>query len=261
VLELAEAYATDCKPGEWNTVRSRLAIIPSKTGKLLTASQVVLAPEGTTFPGRGTVASALYNDANARRILADVMKVQAPDDNVWEQVLSESMRSIPYYSGLEARDRGWRSFWVRLRQSPVSARDRFVRQHRDEIRIRRRDGAWAMADEVLLPGALIESNDISANQNILVDEAVHSGDGTTLATIGVSEIPEGYIGPDAYYKIKDTYVLSEWLDACRTTYRSTHKNSASRDYLEPSAIAPLGRRSPLWPEPCRVAPIALDGIA
>ncbi len=87
VLELAEDYASDCKPGEWSTVRPQLAIIPSKSGKLFKASQFVLAPDGSGIPDRATVASAVYNDANARRILADVMKVQAPDDKVWEQVL------------------------------------------------------------------------------------------------------------------------------------------------------------------------------
>ncbi len=162
----------DCKPSEWNKVRPQLAIIPSERGELLTASQLLLAPEGTGIPGRATVATTLYNDANARRILVDVMKVQAPDEKVWEQVLGEFIRTIPYYP-LETRDAGWKNFWVRLRQAPEVVRGRFIQHHQNQIYVRRRNGTWVLADDILLPGALIEPDDTSANQNILVDDAVH----------------------------------------------------------------------------------------
>lgn len=236
VLELAEDYASDCKAGEWSAVRPQLAIIPTKGGRLLKASQVVLAPDGTRFPGRATVASVLYNDANARRILADVMKVQAPDDTVWEQVLSESLRGVPYYP-LEERDRGWKRFWARLRQAPEHVRDRFIQQRRSEIHIRQRGGDWVLADSVLLPGVLIKPDDVSANRDILVDPEVHAEDGAALAAIGVSENPKGAIGPDVYATIDRDGHLSEWLAACRRRYKSTHDNSASWGYLEPVSLA------------------------
>lgn len=232
VLELAEAYANECKPGEWNAVRPRLAIIPSQAGELLTEPRAVLAPDGTTVPGRSAVLSALYNDSNARRILADVMKVQTPTDSVWEQVLGESMRSIPHYPP-EARDGGWRTFWANLRQAPPRVQEQFVNQRRDEIRVRRRDLNWVMASDSLLPGVLIEAHDSSANQNLLVDEAVHGEDGAMLAALGVCQIPEGQLGPGPYARIDRGVALSEWLEACRTTYKDTHANPALPSYLEP----------------------------
>jgi superfamily II DNA or RNA helicase len=160
------------------------------------------------------------------------MKVQAPDDTVWEQVLSESMRNIPPYPP-EARDRGWRRFWDRLRQAPVSVRDRFIQQHRSAIHIRRRDDTWVTADDVLLPGALIEPDDTSPNQSFLVDDAVHHEDGTALAAIGVSQNPQGDIRPSFYGA---GGALSEWLQACRRLYKNTHHNSASWGYLEPLSL-------------------------
>lgn len=235
VLKLAEGYKNDCKPEEWHKIRPQLAIILSETGELLTASQVVLAPDGTNIPGRASVARVLHDDAEAKRILAEVMKVQAPDDDMWEQVLRESMPNIRHYPP-EANDGGWRAFWSRLRQAPAGVRDRFVQLHRSEIRIRRRDGAWHTADEVLLPGALIASDDTSGNKNVLVDDVIHSGDSTILEAIGVCDIPDGDVGPDQYDRVAGKDTLGEWLQACRRNYKDTHDNSASRNYLEPFSL-------------------------
>jgi hypothetical protein len=115
------------------------------------------------IPGRERVATALYNDTNAKRILADVMRVQPPDDNVWEQVLSESIRNISWYY-FEARDSGWKRFWATLRAAPVSVRNRFIEKHHSKIHIRQRGGDWVGADDILLPGALIQPDDTSTNQ-------------------------------------------------------------------------------------------------
>jgi hypothetical protein len=71
-----------------------------------------------------------------------------------------------------------------LRQASERVRDRFVQQYRDEILIRRRGGDWVTADDILLPGALIEPEDTSPNQNILVDDTVHGGDSAVLRAIG-----------------------------------------------------------------------------
>ena len=177
-----------------------------RIGKLLYGISAITAPGRNEDSRPRDRCTALYNDAIARRILADVMKVQAPDDKVWEEVLSELMRTIPYYP-LEARDNGWKRFWVRLRQAPEIVRGRFIQHHRNEIYVRRRNGAWVMADDILLPGALIEPDDTSANQNILVDDGVHGGDGVALAAVGVTQIPEGDIGPD-YYNMIDGVAVS-----------------------------------------------------
>jgi hypothetical protein len=229
VLKLAEVYAGECKSGEWNTVRLQLAIVPSESGQLLTASQVVLAPGVTAIPGRETVASALHRDTEARRILAEVMKVQPPNDTVWEQVLNESLRNFSWYPS-HGRDHEWKRFWEILRVAPVGVRKAFVQEHQSQIHIRRRSGAWVTADHILLPGGLIKSEDTSANQNLLVDETVHGADGAILAEIGVSQIPDGYVVTEGGGS------LVEWLQASRRRYKKTHKNSASCEYLGPFSL-------------------------
>jgi hypothetical protein len=227
VLKLAEGFASECKASEWNSLRPQLAIVPSENGQLLAPSQVVLAPEGTVIPGRERVASALYNDTDAKRILANVMGVQPPGDNVWEEILSESIQNIQW-TYFRARDTAWKQFWVTLRAAPLSVQNRFIDEYQSEIRIHQRSGEWVTADEALLPGALIQPDDTSTNQNLLVDQTVHGKDGALLAAIGVCELPDGVIQLD-----KSSGYLSEWLEACRARYKVTYHNSASRNFLEP----------------------------
>src|SRR5262249_10732774 len=94
-----------------------------------------------------------------------------------------------------------------------------------------------ISDDILLPGALIGPDDTTANQNVLVDETVHCGDGAALAAIGVGQVPEGDIGPATYGAInRSRGTLDEWLYACRSLYRNTHDNSASWGYLEPVSL-------------------------
>jgi superfamily II DNA or RNA helicase len=232
VLRLAEAYASDCKPDEWQSDCTLLAIIPSQTRELMRATQLVFAPAGVSVPDRVPVASAVCDDAEAKRILAEVMKVQALDDSVWESVLGESL-SVPSYPDA-ARDAGWSAFWARLRLAPPTVRDGFVTANRDRIRVRRRDATWAAADAVLLPGGLVSADDTPENQNVLVDSGMHGEDGAALTALGVCECPEGNIGPGAYpVVVGDNDGLWEWLNACRNTYKITHQNSASWKHLEP----------------------------
>lgn len=234
VLELAEAYKSDCMFSDWVIVRTRLAIIPSQNGTLVTATEALLAPEGTSVPSRATVAAALYDDSTARRILTDVLEVQAPDDDVWRQVLAEALRNVPLQRHEETA-KGWEAFWSILRQAPTAVRDRFLQAKRGQIRIRRRDGAWVSADEALLAGALIGADDASVNQNMLVDETVHRLDGTALAALGLVDRPKGDVALPNYHYVQD------WVDACRSRYKTTQANSASRDYLGPvSVLMPRG---------------------
>ena len=97
------------QPGEW--IRSPAApYIPTDDGQLLTADQSVFAPEGTHVPdGRHPVARPLCEDAETKRILAEVMKVKPLDDSVWESVLREALSSIPSYPA-EAGNAGWQIF-------------------------------------------------------------------------------------------------------------------------------------------------------
>ena len=238
VLKLAEAYEKDCKPQEWNPVRPLLAIIPSHDGQLLTAGKVVFAPTGVTVPDRSTVAQALCDDAEAKRILTDVMKVKALDESVWESVLRESLAGIPKYPE-EARDSGWKAFWAKLRAAPDAVTQRFIAECKRQICVRRRDGTWVFADAVLLPGALVPSDDATANQNVLTDSEAHSEDAALLTALGVSDFPEG----SESGVTGDGSVLCNWLSSCRQNYQQRHQTSARWNYLEPATFAmPKGWR-------------------
>lgn len=232
VLKLAENYKDDCKGSEWDyQVRPKLAIIPTDDGKLVTASQAVFAPEGTHVPdGRHPVARALSENAEAKRILTEVMKVKPLDDGVWETVLDEAFPR--QNSGEPPSDGKWRTFWSLLRSAPETVRNRFASRNANRIRVRRRDGQWVSPSEVLFPGTLVSADDTSANQKVTVDLAVHSGDDDTLKLLGVVECPR-----NESVVVENLDSLSEWRDHCRNEYRKTHQNSASWGYLNPVRLA------------------------
>jgi len=227
VLKLAEAYEKECKSGEWGSIRPMLAIVPCGDGNLLTPGEAVFAPEGAHIPdGRHPVAMELCDNPEVKRILTDVLKVKPLDDNVWSQVLVEALKNVPQ-NPLEAMAQGWEAFWSRLRQSPGTVRDQFLRSYSRQIRVRRCDGTWVVGDEALFPGELICRNDASSNRNLLVDETMHGGDRGALVVLGVTECPDGDV------KLSSYSTVSEWLEACRSRYRDAYDNSASRHYLEP----------------------------
>jgi hypothetical protein len=231
VLQLAEAYSGDCKPNEWSSVRPLLTIIPSQEGKLLPPDQVVLALDEAPIPGRAAVAYALQKDGKAKRILADVMKVRTPDDNVWVSVLAESL-NIRGWSA-HAQNAEWATFWSRLRAAPASAQQRFLAQYRGKVRVRRGDGTWVAPQAALLPGTLVHPEDSLGNLKLVVDQ-IHQSDAALLEALGVSQFPEGNLGPGKFNEIAGAgSELDEWLEACRFSYRSTHRNSALPGYLVP----------------------------
>lgn len=226
VLKLTEAYEQDCKPGEWSGARPLLAIIPSDDGQLLTANQAVFAPEGIRVPdGRHPVARPLCEVAEAKRILVEVMKVKPLDDSVWLEVLRGS---LPNHTARESPlDERWRSFWQCLRSAPETARRQFIAQNSCRIRVRRHDGEWVLTHEVLLPGALVDPDDASENQNVLIDCATHGEDGASLAALGVYDFPKGVIGADNHAE------LSEWLHHWQSHYWNNVSRRATWHYLKP----------------------------
>lgn len=235
VLQLAESFSTDVKPGEWSQARPTLAIIPTQSGKLVTAARVVLAPEGVSVPGRASVAAELQSEPEARRILTNVLCVSELDDEVWESILTEAFDSVPQWA-LEGSEEQWKAFWSRLRRAPVGVRRDFLAYYR--VRVRRRDGRWVKADGVLLPGRLVSDGDPLPNSNVLVDPDVHRSDHTSLVALGVVDVPTGDIGWENYSNVpEDTGLLNPWCESCRNHYKTTHDNSARRDYLEPDWLS------------------------
>jgi superfamily II DNA or RNA helicase len=236
VLQLAESFSVDVKPGEWSQARPALAIIPTQSGKLVTAARVVLAPEGVSVPGRASVAAELQSNPEARRILSTVLRVSELDDQVWASILAEALQ-VPTWPA-EAREAGWKAFWSRLRRAPAGVRRDFLEAHRGSVRVRRRDGKWVKADSALLPGRLVDDGDPSSNSKVLIDPDSHGSDRASLVALGVMDVPAGDIGPAGYTEISgETQLLSAWLEACRSRYKETHRNSASWSYLKPGWLS------------------------
>ena len=236
VLKLADSFSIDVKPGEWNQARPTLAIIPTQSSQLVTAAKVVLAPEGVSVPGRASVAAELQSNPEARRILSEVLRVKELDDQIWASVLAEALQ-VPS-SPAEAKETGWKVFWSRLRRAPAGVRRAFLDTNRNRVRVRRHDGRWVRADGVLLSGGLVSESDLLPNSNVLVDPDSHANDRTSLVALGVVDVPSGDIGPADFTEISgETHVLEPWRAACRSRYKATQENSASRDYLTPYGLS------------------------
>ena len=172
VLKLAESYEKDCKRNDWLEIRPKIKIIPSDDGKLLSSSQAVFSPEGTRLPGdRHPVANWIDNNEEAKRILIEILKVKPLDANVWKEILSESLKKVYHwhYDG----GQGWSSLWGLLRSAPIETVKEFIKSNSEKIYIKRRDGEWVTADDILLPGKLISNDDKTSNQKLLVDMEVH----------------------------------------------------------------------------------------
>lgn len=231
VLQLAESFSIDVKPGEWSQARPTLAIIPTQSGKLVTASRVVLAPEGVSVPDRDLVAGYLQSDSQAKRLLKDVLGVSEPDDRFWQLMLDEALRKISDQQP-EADEAGWQSFWVRLRFAPESVRIAFCTKQRASIRVRRRDTKWVHGRDVLLPGAVVSESD-TESRGVLLDLGVHGKDKTLLDLIGVkSELN----GTDELSKVRGLPVFRDWIDACQKQWFSETFKGGSRPqdgYLQP----------------------------
>lgn len=235
VLKLAESFSKELKPGEWNQARPTLAVIPTQSGKLVTADGVVLSPDGMSVPGRAPVAAELQSNPEARDILRNVLRVSELDDKIWKSVLEEAIQ-VPNWSE-EVREAGWKAFWSCLRRAPAGVRKDFLAANAHSIHVRRRGGDWVLAERVLLPGFLVAEKDRSSNRNLLVDGDFHARDSASLLAIDVAEAPQGDLGPYGYYLLPDaSELLQPWRNACRDLYKETHKVPARRGYLEPNSI-------------------------
>lgn len=230
-LRLVQSVSDGVKSGEWYLIRPTLAIIPTASGRLVTADQAVLASEGISVPGRESVATELQSNSVARHILAEVLKVREPDEQLWIQVLEKALAPLSRGS---VGDTDWNAFWSQLRRAPDGARKRFLESHKDNVRVRRRDGQWVKADAALLPGRLVAVTDTSPNVDVLVDSTAHDGDLPSLERLGLVEFPDGDADPGEYSAVSGgSMFLQVWLRMCRDLYKQEHNNSASLSYLEP----------------------------
>lgn len=231
VLQLAESFSVDVKPGEWSQARPTLAIIPTQSGKLVPAARVVLAPEGVSVPDRESVAPELQSNPQARRLLKDVLGVREPDDQLWQSMLADALSKITYWQR-ETDEAGWQTFWARLRVTPEGIRRAFVTTRKGELRVRRRDAKWVHGADVLLPGTLVPESD-GESGGVLLDLGVHGHDRTLLDLIGVKSDLDG---TDELSEACRWPILCDWLEDCQKRWFSEAFKGGSRPqdgYLQP----------------------------
>ncbi|GAB2587620.1 hypothetical protein GCM10027034_20030 [Ramlibacter solisilvae] len=225
VLLLAEDYARDCRPQEWEAVRPNLDIIPVEGGGTVRPAIALLCPPGAAVPGRKVVSQDIAQDTKLHDILKNVMLVGGPSDDLWRQTLFESLNQTRW--GGPTADRAWRTFWERLRHVPKSvARDFLIT---NPICVLRSDGAWVLPTSVLLPGAIIRVDEEDSNRRLLLDSEFHAADGVLLEILKISDQPSGEIEGQ---QIK-TVLPTEWLNWCRDEYKKRQQNAALREYLQP----------------------------
>ncbi|TLD70976.1 DEAD/DEAH box helicase [Phragmitibacter flavus] len=232
VLKLAEAYSNACQKQAWDTDRVRLAIIPSETGELMLPNQLCLSPTTENAPGLPLVAFHLSRDSEGRRLVTEVMKVRALDEQRWIQLLWQALNAI---GTPRTADRPWCELWNKLRTAPTNVCDRFLAVNRDKVRVKRRDGHWVPPDEVLLTGMLGSEDDrYESNKLMLVDLDIHKDDGAMLAKIGVTSFPQerSLIGHQDIVLSENEAVLSEWLSECQSEYRARGDQRPRSYYLK-----------------------------
>lgn len=247
-LKLVESYEKDCTPVAWNPVRPLLAIIPSDDGKLVTPNKAVLAPAGVDVPDRFRVAPALCENAEAKRILLEVLKVRPLDDAMWRSILGDALAKtqgtpIGYYSpNPRSADGEWRAFWKRLRAAPLPVQAQFIKDSPGTIRSRRRDGVWVSSEEILRPGRLVAvDDDGDKNKSVLFDLTEHASDADLLTQLRVTDFPTDTRGPCDWNWIvgESLRLLDPWLRDCRKGYYASVQTSQRPDssYLKPRLLS------------------------
>ncbi len=244
VLNLAGAYSNACQNQQtWNADRARLAIIPSEGGELMRPDQLFLSPSAENAPGLSLVASFLSQDTEGRRLVTEVMKVRALDEQQWLLLLRQTLISIRAH---RTADKEWRDLWNKLRAAPTNVRDRVLNENKGNVRVKRRDGQWVPPDEALLAGRIVREDDpIDENKRMLVDLEMHSSDEELLSSISVTDFPSSGIATTICDKFLDEYegLIEEWLSACLAEYRRLGDSRPRGYYLKP-----LGLEMPKgWP--------------
>jgi hypothetical protein len=212
-------------------------IHPSENSELMRPDQLFLSPSTENAPGLSLVASFLSQDTEGRRLVTEVMKVRALDEQRWLSLLRQALNSI---AAPRTAEEPWRNLWNKLRASPTNIRACFLDENKGMVRVRRRDSQWVAPEEALLTGRIVREDDPNeANKLMLVDLGMHSGDEELLSSIGVSDNPHGDIGPGSHAAIlkESQGLVLGWISFCRLKCLQLHPNPADPSYLEPKSIA------------------------
>lgn len=213
VLRLAASYEDDCKASEWPPIRQQLAIVLTQDGNLVTANKAVIAPASIEVPGYQTVVNSISDDPDVRQILLECLKVKELDDDFWVQRLREH---LPRGAQIQD-DKLWRAWWQRFRKMNEVVVAEFIENYTDDMRVLRGDSKWVRPYETLLPGELVQENEMAANHGVLLDLDFHRKDLSQIQSIGVSASPD--CDDD---ECPDSSECGEWLDQCRALYSNTY---------------------------------------
>lgn len=241
VLAFAGRYAEKRETGFWQGERTSLSIIPAESGQLCSPIQVLIAPAGMVIAGRECVASALLEEPVIVNLLTETLGVEKLDETGWSTLLDEVFSKADN-NNPRANEKYWQLFWGRLRQAPESVRKDYLERHQEKIRVRRKDDAWVLRNEALLPGRIVAPDDgETANQKVLVDLEAHAEDGEALKLLGISDFPSGTPASGDYETATKSgeRKLKSWLDAVESDYRSKLDTSSSpqAEYLQPFSLS------------------------
>ena len=199
---------------------------------------------GEVIPGRHSVASALLEIEDARRLLTQVLGVGEPDASTWKKSLVEAFEAAtslnPGPDGIRSKALDWENFWLRLRSAPVEVAKNFltdiagrsVGPRRHMIKVRREDGNWVDWHRTCLPGGVIKSKDDPQNRALAVDSWHLPMDMELFETLGVGQKPKKMIQETAGSESPE---LDKWVSAADRHYRASNtlRSSPQKGYLRP----------------------------
>lgn len=232
VIAFAAKYEKKREPDYWNQERPTLAIIPAESGRLCNPDELIIPPPGVTLAGRECVTAALLDDPETVLVLTEVLRVKRLDDTGWRELLEQDLTG-----------KKWADLWQTLRNAPTVVGEAFLKEHREKIRVCRRDDQWVLPEQALLPGEIVPADDpIETNHKVLVHEQTHAKDAERLRAIGVGTAPSGVRGPKDYAHVVGEWQgqLKKWLNDVEAHYRSTLDRSypsPNRGYLFPTKLS------------------------
>lgn len=152
-------------------------IVPTVDGRLVTPAQAILAPVALTPAGYSAVASVVGEDARAHELLTATFGVKVLSDDVWGQLLEQSLGSA--VSGDETAL--WLTFWANLAEAPRAATAQFFEEaHLGSLQFRNISGEFKPRDELvalapdarkgIAPALLLDTDYHAAHRDRLPDE-------------------------------------------------------------------------------------------
>lgn len=143
-------------------------IVPAHGGELVTSDRAILAPPARVPSGLVAVAPAVAEDSKARAFLVDVLGVREMSEDVWEEVLAESLAQASVSD--DAGD--WETFWANMSEAPEQVARNFIGSwNQDDLRFRNLDGQFRLRDRLVVLDA---SDRDGVPTGLILDDAFHA---------------------------------------------------------------------------------------